>query len=279
MISKPANRIKYLSLLALLLIGLLVGCKIPIDFSSSPFAILPTAQAQTQANLPQFSVLNLPDGSNIIPREGAEIGIIMLAQLTGGMAENLAAIENGEALVVSQLPPGAWFTVTTPKGFIARVSSTLDAPGGTMLINYDPSNGKLTLGCIRGICQLGPDLEHLEILSATKMGWLDHIGKYTGPSDVEMSSVESIYGDQLRFIVKGAFAPPISSTSEAKITPTSINETQAVNETSTVNPKPVGTDLPTLSPDGTTTTLPGFAATATATCKQFKLKYPATPCP
>ncbi len=263
---KPENRINRTFVSVVLLLILALGCRFPIGLSAQPTATLTISPTQGQGDFPLISVLNLPDGSNIISRDGSEIRIVKLAQ-PDGAAENQAAIGKGEALLVSQLPPGTWFTVLTPKGFIARVTSTLDAPGGIMLVHYDPSNGKITLDCIRGICQLGPDLDHLEVLLATTMGWLDHTGKYNGPSAFEMSAIEMVYGDHLNFIVTGGFAPSVSGTSVIAMTPAAVNETPTV------------TSSPTMSPDGTSTEFPGFAATATQTCKLFKQKYPATPCP
>ncbi len=192
----------------------------------------------------ELSIFQLPDGSKIVVRGTSEMALSGLAGLGAGTPEDQAWLVRGEALVASQQPAGIWFTILNPMSFVARVTADPNSPGAIMLVNYDPLSGKFTLDCIRGICELGPDPQHLTNVPPNNQGSLDQSGIFQGPS-VSDSSVSETYGN---YIQPGA-------------------------------PVPTYTLAPTPTPSLTPTATLDLAATATAACQQFNAQFPTTPCP
>jgi hypothetical protein len=197
----------------------------------------PSQGQPTPVSPPSLSVLNLPDGSQIVLKSFTEIKI--------GSGDTL--IKSGEALVVSLLPAGSWFTVVNPRGFIGHVTADPNKPGAIMLVTYDDVTGKFSVVCIQGICELGPDAGHLTGIPYSSEGSLDLIGKLNGPASIDLTQIIALYG---KYIQVGLIGP-----TAVVSTPTPTNP--AVPPTST----------------------PDIGATATAACANFHSKFALTPCP
>jgi hypothetical protein len=214
--------------LSFLLVSL-TGCATPTP--------APTQALPTPVSLPSLSVLNLPDGSLIVLKSFSEIKI--------GSGDTL--IKSGEALVVSVLPAGTWFTVVNPRGYIGQVTADPAKPGAIMLVTYDEVSGKFTVVCIQGFCVMGPDADHLTKLPYSSQASLDLTGKLEGPAALDLAKIIEIYG---KYIQIGLFAPTAVASTPAPTTPA---------------------ETPTSTPD--------IGATATAACADFHSKFALTPCP
>ena len=174
-----------LILVGTILFTTLTGCK-PAAPTDVP--------VPTPVSLPMLSVLNLPDGSQIVLKSFSEIKT--------GPGDTL--IKSGEILVVSLLPSGSWFTVVNPRGFIGHVTADPNKPGAIMLVTYDDVTGKFTVVCIQGICELGPDAGHLASIPYSSEGSLDLTGQLSGPAPIDLAPIIAIYG---KYIQAGLFAP------------------------------------------------------------------------
>jgi hypothetical protein len=221
-VSRP---VFFFIVISLLLVSL-TGCATP---TPTPETVLPT-----QVIPPALSVLNLPDGSQIVLKSFSEIKT--------GSGDTL--IKSGEILVVSLLPSGSWFTVVNPRGFVGHVTADPSKPGAIMLVTYNDVTGKFTVVCIQGICEFGPDADHLAGVPYSGEGSLDLTGKQEGPAGIDLAQIIELYG---KYIQDGLFAPT------------------AVVST------PTPAEPPTSTPD--------IGATATAACADFHSKFALTPCP
>lgn len=186
-----------------------------------------------------LAVIHLPGGSQVIMLGDSDIEA---PQWDG--TEERGVMNGGEILVISQLPSGTWFTFANSLGYIARVTADPNVPGAIMRLVYNLSTGNFTLDCIKGICDLGPNLQRLTTLLFGNRAWLDLGGNIQGPQAFDLNPITRVYGT---YIQSGSLAP-----------------------TSNASAFPV-TETPTSTPD--------FAATATESCIQFSSQFPSTPCP
>jgi hypothetical protein len=190
-------------------------------------------------NTTSLAAIHLPGGSQVIMLGDSDIE----APQWDGVEER-GVINEGEILVVSQLPSGTWFTFANSLGYIARVTADPNVPGAIMRLVYNRSTGNFTLDCIKGICDLGADYQRLTTLLFGNRAWLDLGGNIQGPQAFDLNPVTRVYGP---YIQGGSTSP--------------------TTDTSTIP----GVETPTSTPD--------FAATATESCIQFSSQFPSTPCP
>jgi hypothetical protein len=237
--SKLAFQPVFIVMLVIILFVSLTGCNTATAPAATSTATPAATIAATQT-LPAaaLSVLDLPDGSQFVLNSFTEMKVMLMTGPLSGALGDEAQIMDGETLVVSSLSAGKWFIVLNPNGAIAHVTADSQKPGAIMLVTYDVTSGKFTVDCIRGICELGPDAQHLSNIPVTSQGSLDQGGTFQGPSVFDPTQINGTYG---KYIQAGlAFPTAIIANS----TPT-----------------------------------PDVAGTATVTCKNFKNKFPATPCP
>jgi hypothetical protein len=111
--------------------------------------------------------------------------------------------------------------------------------GCTMVVSYSPSSDNFGMDCISGVCELGPSED--KYLAADTGLFIEYqAGKLMFPQPIDEAKL----------------AENFSSDYKQCVLP---------------EPIPVTGGEATLEPD--------FGATATASCKDFQSKFPATPCP
>lgn len=191
----------------------------------------------------QCFAMRFPDGSEIYVSKDTEIEISKLAGSTSGASGHELLLNYGRVLVMSQLPEGEWFTVIGSEGQIARVT------GSMMQVELEQITGQFTVGCISGVCQLGPNIQNLFQLAEEDQGALDGDGNILGLAKVNLTELYEGCGGHV-----------------------------VANEPTRIpTATPTATATPTITPTPTATA--DLNATATAQCEVFESENPGTPCP
>jgi hypothetical protein len=228
----------------------LVGCKptstppIQGEITGSP----QTTEVSMPSDLPPSTVL-LPDGSEISLDPDAYIEIINVDGLSSGEPGHEIKLHRGQIVVTSKLPEGTWFTVFSKSNYIARVT------GSIIVLLYDPITGQFMLDCVKGTCEMGPNLQNIHELSAEHQGCLNIWGNFFGP-------YENIDFEELS-VICAQLVPTYTPTPEPL---------QTMDATATAACLEFQLQFPG-------TPCPSLDATATAACKDFELQFPGTPCP
>jgi hypothetical protein len=221
---------------------ILTACTpVPTPIAQPTSIPLPTETSQPSKCEPvkmtgnsSVTMTRLPDNSEIYLSENTQIELTT-ADNCPGVTETSIILLSGQVAIKANLPVGSWFIVTNPGGFIARIN-------GTGAVEFDATTGQFLLDCTNGNCTLGPSLQQFAQFGCNEGGGLSNHSTFPVPLVIDVSALQSTYGDW------------IVPTCVAAKTPTLIG-----------TPNPTGTPL--------------MAKTATAACAAFHSKFPGTPCP
>jgi hypothetical protein len=111
--------------------------------------------------------------------------------------------------------------------------------GCAMVVSADPSAKEFKMGCLGGTCEFGLNVDHLSPMDVEKSLVIKN-GSIGSPEDIDLAGLQKIFDQQ----IPECPAIPV----------TGIEET----------PAPAQVDV---------------GATATASCRDFKSRFPGTPCP
>jgi hypothetical protein len=225
----------------------------------------PSEQAGTTETLAppgKNSVVTFPDGSKIIVRPETSLDVILLAGTTPGNSETRIRLNYGEIMVAPNYETRNWFTVINPGGYIARINGCAMTVSNNVILTNDGATGSFEIKCISGLCEFGPDENHLFPISilenATNVVSLENTAE-----KFDLGLLEAIYGAD--FPNCAGYVPPTTEELASQLNQQAEAEPQST-------PMPSATQ-PILQPTG------NFAATATASCLEFMDNFPGTPCP
>jgi hypothetical protein len=115
--------------------------------------------------------------------------------------------------------------------------------GCGMDVSIDPITNDFDMTCIGGSCELGLDVKNMFSVNANE-SWSVQKGELHGPEPINQMQLETLYSDQI------PSCPLYIPVTGGEVTPTL---------------------PPTINAN--------IGATATSACKNFKSKFPGTPCP
>jgi hypothetical protein len=234
----------------ILLSIILVGCAapatpepviVPVTGNQQPTAVPATPlPVIAPAESESNSVLSLPDGSKIVIRPKTQVEVISFPNEKSPDVDIILKLVQGDLLVLPNPDSGKWFSVQNAEGNMARVV------GCGMVVSVDPVSKDFGMKCIGGNCELGLDSKNMFPVNVNE-SWVIQQGALHGPTPVDMAQLDKLYDGQLPAACPANIPIPVTG---GEVTPT-LPPTQQVD----------------------------IGATATAACKDFKSKFPRTPCP
>ena len=206
------------------------------------------------------SVISFPDGSKLVVRPQTSFDLIAVAGIPPGQTETGIRLNYGEIMVVPNHNSGYWFTVINPGGYMARLNGCAMTVSNNVILTNDGASGSFEIKCIAGICEFGPDANHLFPISVLEYG-SSQVALGDTEVKFDLGILEAIYGADFPNCLD--YVPPTTEELASQLD-------QQTDPQST--PTPSATQ-PLIQPTG------DFAATATASCLEFIENFPGTPCP
>jgi hypothetical protein len=234
----------------ILLTFILAGCTapatpepviVPVTGNQPPTAIPPTPlPVIAPVESESNSIMVLPDGSKIVIRPKTQVEVISFPNEKSPEVEITLKLVQGDILVLPNPDSGNWFSVQNTEGNMARVV------GCGMTVSVDRVSKDFGMKCIGGNCELGLDANNMFPVNVNE-AWTIQKGALGGPTPMDMAQLDKLYDGQLPSSCPASIPIPVTG----------------------------GEITPTLPP----TPKADIGATATAACKDFKSKFPRTPCP
>jgi len=157
-----------------------------------------------------LSYIRFPDGSEVYLGPETEIEILAIADPSTGSSGYEVLLRRGQLVIVSTLPMETWFTVVNPSGQKARLA------GSIMYVSYDIEIGNYDIICVDGNCEFESAAQAIFQLSSVNEGWLDDIGNFQGPFEIDINALRKGCGeDYISVVIPPTPTPDIGATATA----------------------------------------------------------------
>lgn len=141
----------------------------------------PTATAIPEAGLlckSSLTHIRLPDASDLSLSALTQISILEFPDLTIDAPTLRMIIEKGKIIIQSPFPENVSYILESPQGTIARINS------GYLVVEYDEENQEYFAYCLNGLCEMGPNLDALNVLKTNHTGVVNQNGEFTDLGEI-----------------------------------------------------------------------------------------------